>query len=619
MARGRSPHKASGPHGKSGGSRPEAVSPFDFAAVAAEISDRKESQLIPELLETVARRRDQDVGSGVATGSHWVDTELVAATAQIVSDLSQRHKLIESPIAAAITVAAHNFDLTETRTETVLAALLHRFSDDPDKIRRQILTRLQKTRKKGSVRNPDAQNELDNKRVNALNTAFSIAIDAAKITLTPRKYAVDAGVSAEDFANTCEAIISFPRPEVALVKVADAESGLARIDRVPCDEQASRLAIIEGAYIPLADALGWTRMANRMRDMVLTKRAPFVAKELTDQIERLPGFKGLYSDPKIHKALTIDLPQIIKGELLRYVPLDSEQILVSGRRKSLYGVAKKKLDKGYGSLEEMPDILALRVVIPDGKDHTEDHESCLKLMAAFKKIGFKPIPGEYTDHISNPDKPYQSLHNVFMYKGMKIEVQVRTMRMHWEAELKPGVSHFDYAEGSRDKTGNAAVHSNSYLVRVEQVRAGIAARLQGTRLVLPSQPENIFCFDADGRATKLPNIGPSIMDALINMYSKPKDNVTATDVAHASHVYLNGSKLRMDNPATRAVEIENGDSLRVDPADVDRFRRIEPKWKVATQYARGILVKEIKAQRVRTIGASKPDFAFLGHQPSREP
>ncbi|MGB4100394.1 MAG: hypothetical protein WBK91_00585 [Alphaproteobacteria bacterium] len=602
------------PPKRAGDGSPGAVSPFDFAATATEISGREEAGLIPELLETIARCRNRDT-----TGSkHWVDTELINATAQVVSAMAQKEKLVESPVAAAISVAAYNFDLTPTRTETVLATLLHRFCNNPGAAKEKVFARLKQIHKNGPRRGVEVLVEIDRKRTAALDVALAIAREAAKITISPRDFAVQKGAAAEDFINLREAILSF-RPEVSIVKIGDAASGLKRIDRAPQAEQEARLQLIEQAYIPLADALGWTRMSNPMRDMVLTKRSPFLVKELTDQVERLPGFKGLYSDPKVHKELTIDMPREVKRALMQYLPLNAGQVLVSARRKSLYGVARKKQDKGYKSLDQVWDILALRVVIPDGKNTEEDHRACLKVMGAFKKIGFKAIPGEYNDYISNTAKPYQSLHNAFTHQGMRLEVQVRTERMHWEAELKPGVSHIDYAAGSKSKSGNVATLSDSYLARVEQVRAEIGARLQGRRSLLPLRAENVFCFDEQGRWTKLPNIGPSLMDALINMHRQPKGGITAADAVHASQVYLNGKQLQMDSPSARSIEIENGDALRVDPTDIDRFRPFETRWKVATQYARGILVQEIRAQRARSLGAARPGSATPGTPGWKDP
>lgn len=568
----------------------KSVSPFDFAANFAQLGVLKEEQLIPKLEETIIRKNAQSGSVLFPDGWPQTDVELVSAAAFVVSHLAKKLKIVESPVRAATSVAGH------FRQDAVLATLLHRFVDEPN-LKKKVLTRVLQNRKKGGRIEPAAQQNLDRMRSESLDNALLIAQAAAKITITPRDYVTQEGVNSEDFANTRRAIRAFPWAEVAVVKVADAESGLHNIERAPYVEQAARMSLGHHVYVELAKEISWDSMASDMLDAMVAKRTPAGFAAAVAEIEKNVGVKGLYTEPKAFERATWSVPQSIKGKLASLTRFKPEELLITGRRKSVYGYQEKKSAKGSVS-----DGLGFRVIIPNGATRDEDHVNCVQVMAAFGKMGFKPIPGGYTDHIAT-EKLYDSVHNVFRYQGMKIEVQVRTVDMHWDAELKPGVSHIDYNKSAHG-TDRGAIKASDLadLHRVAEVRASIAAQVQG-KPIEPIRPENIFCFDGNGRATQLPNIGSSIMDALVSAYHDVKDcqpsGVDASNVIYAKHVILNGKRLDMTESATRSIEIANGDSLIVDPKSIDRSMKLAPEWlgHMATDYAREVIARTLLQQQ----------------------
>jgi (p)ppGpp synthase/HD superfamily hydrolase len=579
----------------------KSVSPFDFAANFAQLGVLKEEQLIPKLEETITRKNAQSGSVLFPEGWPQTDVELVSAAAFVVSHLAKKLKIVESPVRAATSVAGH------FRQDAVLATLLHHFVDEPN-LKKKVLTRVLQNRKKGGRVEADVQLNLDRMRSESLDNALLIAAAAAKITITPRDYVTHEGVNSEDFANTRRAIRAFPWAEVAVVKVADAESGLHNIDRAPYVEQEARMALGRHVYVELAKEISWDSMASDMLDAMVAKRNPTGFAAAVAEIEKTVGVKGLYTEPKAFERATWSVPQSIKGKLASLTQFKSEELLITGRRKSVYGFQDKKAKKGAVS-----DGLGYRVIIPNGANREEDHVNCIQVMAAFEKMGFKRIPGEYTDHIAT-EKLYDSVHNVFRFQGMKIEVQVRTVDMHWDAELKPGVSHIDYNKSGHG-TDRGAIKASDLddLHRVSEVRASIAAQVLG-KPIETSRPENIFCFDGHGRATQLPNIGSSIMDALVNANHESKD-VQPADVIRARYVCLNGKRLDMTDAATRSIEIANGDSLIVDPKNIDKSMRIAPEWlgHMATNYAREIIATALTEQ----IAIAKPQLPpqALGAKP----
>ncbi|RME29680.1 bifunctional (p)ppGpp synthetase/guanosine-3',5'-bis(diphosphate) 3'-pyrophosphohydrolase [Candidatus Parcubacteria bacterium] len=108
------------------------------------------------------------------------------------------------------------------------------------------------------------------------------------------------------------------------------------------------------------------------------------------------------------------------------------------RLKGLYSFWRKLQRKG-GDANQIYDLAALRIIVPTKED-------CYRVLGIVHHH-WRPLPGRIKDYIAFP-KPngYQSLHTtVFTGDGSIVEVQVRTLDMHREAQW--GVaSHFAYKE-----------------------------------------------------------------------------------------------------------------------------------------------------------------------------
>lgn len=117
-----------------------------------------------------------------------------------------------------------------------------------------------------------------------------------------------------------------------------------------------------------------------------------------------------------------------------------EGVQVYGRPKHIYSIWKK-MQKKQLKFNQLFDVRAVRVIVPT----LEDCYTALGMV----HTRYKHLPEHFDDYIANP-KPngYQSIHTVVLGEGDKtIEVQIRTQKMHDDAEL--GVAaHWKYKEGA---------------------------------------------------------------------------------------------------------------------------------------------------------------------------
>ena len=181
-------------------------------------------------------------------------------------------------------------------------------------------------------------------------------------------------------------------------------------------------------YAPLANRLGIGQLKWELEDYCFRALHP----QCYRQIAKFDLGERRVDREKYIANFVADLTASLKEEL--------DDVQVYGRPKHIYSIWKKMQKKNL-RFDQLFDIRAVRVIV----QKLEDCYTALSII----HTQYKHLPEHFDDYIAQP-KPngYQSIHTVVIGKSDKpIEVQIRTQKMHDDAEL--GVAaHWKYKEGA---------------------------------------------------------------------------------------------------------------------------------------------------------------------------
>ena len=215
-----------------------------------------------------------------------------------------------------------------------------------------------------------------------------------------------------------------------VIKMAERICALQQVKKA--DEETRVMVARECAsiYAPLANRLGIGQLKWELEDLAFRYLHPITYKQIAHQLDGKRRERAEYIET-------------IVGDLQGL--LDSEEIRaeVYGRPKHIFSIWKK-MQKKRLTFEQLFDIRAVRIIA----ERLQDCYAALGTVHA----SYKHLPNEFDDYIATP-KPngYQSIHTVIVGpEGKSVEIQIRTQKMHQNAEL--GVAaHWKYKEGSTGK------------------------------------------------------------------------------------------------------------------------------------------------------------------------
>mgnify|MGYP002622969760 CR=1 FL=1 len=231
---------------------------------------------------------------------------------------------------------------------------------------------------------------------------------------------------------------------VILIRMADCLQDLRKASNLPPEQRTIVAKEAMNIYAPLANRLGIWQLKWELEDLAFRYLQPEKYKEIASQLaarraERMENIEGAVE--KLQRAIH---ESGLKGT-------------VTGRSKHIYSIYRKMMRKRL-DFDHIYDIQALRVIL-EPKDKAsydkknikekeeEDRYLCYQALGLVHSM-WQPIPREFDDYIAAPKaNGYQSLHTAVIdtKTGENLEVQIRTRRMHDEAE-KGVAAHWAYKE-----------------------------------------------------------------------------------------------------------------------------------------------------------------------------
>ncbi|PID83130.1 hypothetical protein CSB11_02945 [Candidatus Campbellbacteria bacterium] len=211
---------------------------------------------------------------------------------------------------------------------------------------------------------------------------------------------------------------------VLIIKFADRIHNLKTLQHVRPDKQERIAKESLEIYTPLAYRLGITKLSKELGDLAF----PYAYPDEYKKVNKVLKERSKENMKNLEKASRSISRKLAENKIKNFK--------ITHRVKALVSLHKKLLRKKWED-NKIYDIIAMRILV-------NSIEDCYKVLGIVHQT-FQPMPGRLKDYIAVP-KPngYQSIHTtVFTGQGGIIEIQIRTYKMHQEAEYG-AASHLGY-------------------------------------------------------------------------------------------------------------------------------------------------------------------------------
>lgn len=302
---------------------------------------------------------------------------------------------------------------------------------------------------------------------------------------------------------------------VLIIKLADRLHNIRTLSALPPDKQKKIAKETLEVFAPLADRLNMGQLRVELADLAFKYVDPKRFNELKDLID-----KYNQSAEKSLKKIEQEISVALKKEKIKFE--------LSGRVKSVYSL-HKKLAKHNQNINEIYDLIALRIIVDDVTD-------CYLTLGVIHSL-YKPMGGRIKDYIAMPKQNgYQSLHTTVITKDKRVvEFQIRTREMHEYAERGLAASFYyneqklteNYKKGKIEHLPTNLLWITELQMTAAKLREGKKVDLKKLKLNLFA--DKIFVYTPKGDIIDLPK-GALPLDFAYRLHSEIGDHVVGVKI-----------------------------------------------------------------------------------------
>lgn len=320
---------------------------------------------------------------------------------------------------------------------------------------------------------------------------------------------------------------------VLFIKLCDRLHNMLTLDVLRPDKQKRIAEETLVVYAPIAHRLGISAIKNILEDLAFKYAMPEEYAKIDDFI----------NDAKQQLQLKInEFSQKVSEQLLAN-GFSEDSFEIQKRIKHYYSIYLKMQRKGI-SLEEILDLLAVRIIVPDELD-------CY-LVLGILHTNFNPLTARFKDYIALPKQNgYRTLHTTLFDDQSIIEAQIRTFNMHKTAEYGLA-AHWKYKHSSAVAVKTDWLKDISQIDEHEKTPEDLYEFAKDSLYV-----EDIAVYSPTGRIFTLPR-GATALDYAYEIHSEVG--------LHASEAYINKIKVPL------LTELKNGDIVRIITGDEPKLR-----------------------------------------------